>query len=187
MANLAAQTNSLSTRSQPVLLFVNGEPWGLYYWRERIDPFLFQPEPSMYDPEYEDWLNSIKTAWMLDSWIEEKDEEWMLNTFDSRPGETRVKIENANWLLYAVHELARLLGKQPLLKEIVKVRLRLKYGVKEELLPLIKLHQIGRARARKLFQAGIKDLGGIRSAPLAKLSAILGSSVAEKVKDQVSK
>lgn len=44
MANLALQTNSLATRSRPVLLFINGEPWGLYYWRERIDPVFLAEE-----------------------------------------------------------------------------------------------------------------------------------------------
>ncbi|MCP4427154.1 MAG: hypothetical protein GY803_21925, partial [Chloroflexi bacterium] len=41
MANLALETNAWAAHSQPVLLFINGEPWGLYYFRERPDQFLF--------------------------------------------------------------------------------------------------------------------------------------------------
>ncbi len=37
MANLAFKTAALATHSQPVLLFINGELWGLYYFRERLD------------------------------------------------------------------------------------------------------------------------------------------------------
>jgi hypothetical protein len=36
-ARLALSTHADGTRSQPFLLFINGELWGIYYWRERID------------------------------------------------------------------------------------------------------------------------------------------------------
>ncbi len=150
-----------------------------------LEPYLLEHEPSMFEPEYDGWLDSIKTALMLEDWIDEKDEEWVLEHYDSRPGETRSKIDNADWLLYACHELARLMQYQPLLKEITKVRLRLKYGVKEELLTLIRLEGIGRVRARKLFRAGVKDLGDIRKAPIEKLADLLGSAVAKSIKAQV--
>ncbi|MEM3153949.1 MAG: helicase-related protein [Candidatus Woesearchaeota archaeon] len=150
-----------------------------------LEPCLLEHEPSMFEPEYEDWLDSIKTALMLEDWIDEKDEEWLLEKYDCRPGEARVKIDTADWLLYGCHELARIMQYQKLLPEITKVRLRLKYGVKEELLPLIRLEGIGRVRARKLFRAGIKDLGGIRKTSLDKLAEILGSAVAKSVKEQV--
>ncbi len=150
-----------------------------------LEPYLLEHEPSMFEPEYDDWLNSLKTALMLENWIDEKDEEWILEEYDSRPGETRSKIDTADWLLYACHELARLMQYQDLLKEIMKVRLRLKYGVKEELLPLIRLEGIGRVRARKMFRVGIKDLGDIRKAPVEKLAELLGAAVAKSVKEQV--
>lgn len=36
-ANLALQLDGCAAHSQPVLLFINGEPWGIYQIRERID------------------------------------------------------------------------------------------------------------------------------------------------------
>ncbi len=150
-----------------------------------LEPYLLEHEPSMFEPEYEDWLDSIKTALMLEDWIDEKDEEWIMERYDSRPGETRTKIDNADWLLYGCSELARLMQYQKLLSEITKVRLRLKYGVKEELLPLIRLEGIGRVRARKLHRSGIKDLGDIRKAPVEKLAELVGSAVAKSIKVQV--
>lgn len=145
---------------------------------------LLQREPAQFESEYDDWLNSFKTALMLEDWLDEKDEEWILERYDCRPGETRVKIDNADWLLYACHELARLMQYQPLLSEIIKLRLRLKYGVKEELLPLIRLEGIGRVRARKMFKAGIRDLGDVRKAGLERLTGILGAVIAKSVKEQ---
>ena len=34
---LAFRTGGLATRSRPVLVFINGQPWGVYQLRERID------------------------------------------------------------------------------------------------------------------------------------------------------
>ena len=71
-------------------------------------------------------------------------------------------------------------------KTLAQLRLQIKYGVKEELLPLIRLKGIGRVRARKLFAQGIRDLGAVKNADGTSLSQILGSKVlAEEVKKQV--
>jgi len=146
---------------------------------------LFEKEPSLYEPEYEDFLNSIKTASMLNEWVNEKTEEYLLENYNARPGELRGKMEIADWLLYATEEISRILQFQHFNKEIVKLRLRLRYGVKEELLPLVRIPGIGRVRARKLFFNRIKDVGDIKSADLMKLSQILGHNVALNLKKEV--
>ena len=142
-------------------------------------------QPSMFESEYEDWLNALKTALMLNDWMEENDEEYLLEKYDVRPGELHNKIENADWLLYSCYEFARINQLQPLLKEISKARYRLKYGVKEELLTLLRLDGVGRVRARKMFKAGIKDLGDVKKASIEVLNTILGKQVAINVKKQV--
>ena len=146
---------------------------------------LFEKEPSLYEAEYEDFVNSIKTALMLNEWIDEKTEEHLLENYNTRPGELRSKMDIADWLLYATEEISRILEFQHLNKEIVKLRLRLRYGVKEELLPLVRIPGIGRVRARKLFFNRIKDVGDVKNADLMKLSQILGQQVALNVKKEV--
>ncbi|HLD19211.1 MAG TPA: helicase-related protein [Candidatus Nanoarchaeia archaeon] len=146
---------------------------------------LLIDEPSLYDEEYEDFINSVKTALFLEEWAEEKDEEYLLEKYSIRPGEIRGKLEIADWLLYATYELARMLKMQPLLKEIVKTRIRLRYGVKEELLPLLRLKGIGRVRARKLHNNKIRTIGDVKKSDIATLKAILGEKVALETKKQV--
>jgi|TARA_B100001964_G_C14240220_1_gene604611 helicase len=146
---------------------------------------LLEKEPSMYEPEYEDFVNSIKTALMLNEWINEKTEEYLLEEYNARPGELRSKLSIADWLLYASEEISRILHFQSLNKEIVKLRLRLKHGVREELLPLIKIKGVGRVRARKLYYNRIKDVGDVKNSDLMKLTQILGKQVALSVKKQV--
>ena len=146
---------------------------------------LLEKEPAMFDADYDDFINSIKTALFFKDWINETDEESLLEKYNIRPGETRVKLGNADWLLYSAEELSRILRLQRIIKEIARLRLRVKYGVKEELLTLLKLKNIGRVRARKLFFNKIKTIGDVKKAELGTLVQILGKNIALDVKEQV--
>jgi helicase len=146
---------------------------------------LLVAEPSMFEPEFEEYLHGLKTGLMLQDWMDEKDEEFLYEHYDIRPGETRAKLTTGDWLLYALGEIARIRQHMELLKEIQKMRFRLRYGVREELLALLRLEGIGRMRARTLFRAGIKDLGDVRKAELGRLEQILGKKIAASIKRQV--
>ena len=115
----------------------------------------------------------------------EKDEEYLLETYNIRPGETRVKLQIANWLLYASEELTRMSKQKDIIKEIIKIRLRLKHGAKEELLQLLRLKDIGRVRARRLFNTGIKDIRAIKKVKITTLIQLLGQKTALSIKEQV--
>jgi len=149
-----------------------------------LSGFLLENEPSMYEPEYEDFLSSIKTALMLNHWISEQDEEFLLEEYNIRPGELRAKLEIADWLLYASEEICRIMHYQSLIKEIIKLRLRLKYGAKEELLPLVRLENIGRVRARILFRNRLRDIKDVKNADLSTLTQLLGEKIALSIKKQ---
>ncbi len=146
---------------------------------------LLEAEPTTCDSDYDDFINSVKTALFFDSWIDEQDEDFLLEKYGVRPGEVHVKLGIADWLLYSSSELAKLLQFQPLLKEINKLRIRVKHGVKEELLPLLKLKGVGRKRARKLHNNGIKDIRGLNNTSLIMLSGLIGQKTAEAVKEQL--
>jgi len=149
------------------------------------EAILLQKEPSLYEPEYDVFLDSIKTALFFEEWINEKDEEYLRTQFNVRPGEIRVKLDRANWLLYSAEEMAKLMQFHKLVKDMTKLKIRLKYGVKEELLALLRLRDIGRVRARKLFKNKIKDVGDIKKADVTTLVQILGKKTAISVKKQV--
>lgn len=147
--------------------------------------YILEDEPSMYEPEYEEFLHSIKTALMFNSWINEQDEEFLLEEYNIRPGELRAKLDIADWLLYAAEELSKIMHYQYLVKEIIKLRLRLKYGVKEELLPLVRLENIGRVRARILFRNRLRDIKDVKNADLPTLTQLLGEKTALSIKKQL--
>ena len=141
------------------------------------------PEPSMFSNEYEEFLQAAKTAAMLGLWIEESPEEKILEDYAVRPGELRAKLEKGEWLLYAASELGRLTNNER--SDFLRCRIRLKYGVKAELVPLLRLKGVGRVRARALFKAGFTSLPAIHAATDTQLVAVLGPVLAGKVREQL--
>lgn len=146
---------------------------------------LLASEPNRFSGEYDDFLNSVKTSIVLEHWINESKEEYLMDEYGVRPGPLYGKIERGDWLLYSCLEMANLQGFRSLTQELQKLRTRLKNGVKAELLPLLRLKNIGRVRSRKLFRNGIKDLGGVKRADVTTLAELLGKKTALSVKKQV--
>jgi helicase len=146
---------------------------------------LLSIEPSMFDYEYEEYVRSIKTALFFFDWINEIDEERLLEGYSIRPGEIRAKLDLADWLLYSCDELARLTKHHALVKDIQKVRIRLKNGAKEELLPLLRLEGIGRIRARKLYNNKVKTIDDVKKTDLENLTQLIGKAIALSIKKQV--
>ena len=146
---------------------------------------LLVAEPSLYDFEYEEYRDSIKTACMLADWADEKSEEYLLEEYKTRPGELRSKLDRADWLLFSALELSKVLSLQNILKDIVSARVRLQYGIKEELLPLVRFEGIGRVRARVLYSNRIRTVKDVKDADLSSLSYLVGKQIAAKLKKQV--
>ena len=146
---------------------------------------LLQEIPDESELEFDEFLRSVKTALMFEDWIEEATEDRILVKYRVAPGEFYGRREIADWLIYSLHELALLLGYKDLLKHIRKLRVRLEYGVKEELIPLVRLKQIGRIRARKLYSSNIKTLSDLRKIPIESLARIVGEKIAYSIKEQL--
>lgn len=146
---------------------------------------LLQDEPAEFDFSFPMFMNSIKTTMFFEAWINEAGEDFLLEKFSTRPGEIRIKLDIADWLIYSSEELAKLLNLRESASDLRKLRLRIKSGVKEELLTMLKLKGIGRKRARRLHNNGIKDLGDLKRIDLATLSQIVGKAIAADVKKQL--
>ncbi|MBN3037342.1 MAG: DEAD/DEAH box helicase [Candidatus Diapherotrites archaeon] len=141
---------------------------------------------SVESAAFEDYhfLEKYKTATLLRDWIEEKSEDGILDDFGVAPGILRAKLQNADWLVYCAEELCKLEGIKKF-GDLSVVRRRLKYGCKEELIPLVELKHVGRVRARRLFANNLRTLHQLRDVPFSDLSRILGPKVAESVKAQL--
>lgn len=142
-------------------------------------------EPSPWDMDYEIWVKAFKTALVLNDWINETSEALILEKYRETPGMLRSRLNNADWMLYAFSEIARILNKKDDLLPLRKLRIRVSYGAKEELLRLLKFEGIGRMRARKLYANSIKSAVDVKKVSLDRLSEIIGPKTAKKLKEQV--
>ncbi len=180
---LQAMSNTMEM--WPLLAVRKGDMERINDILNREEKDLIQKPPNPWDIEYEDYMRSVKTAMMFQAWTEESGEDQILENFRVTPGELRARLSNADWLLYSMQELGLLLGHAGILKDIRKTRLRIKYGIREELMPLVRLKGIGRVRARMLHTSGFRKLEDLRKAPLQSLERMLGSATAKRIKEQL--
>jgi helicase len=81
-----------------------------------------------------------------------------------------------------------LLNRKDLLPVLFSLESRIKHGVKAELVPLVQIKDIGRARARSLYGAGINIPNDLLLISESKLSMIpkIGPKLAKKLKKKYS-
>jgi len=159
-----------------------------YYWQiaEEIAPEL---GIDLYSYEFDDFLflNKLKLLLILREWISETTEDKILSDYDVSPGILRAYVSNAEWLFYALEEIAKLLDAKRVAKFARIFQERVHYGVKEELLPLVRLRGIGRVRARKLYNAGFHSVHDIATADPRVLAELIGPKTAKALLGQIGR
>ncbi|MFB6235171.1 MAG: ATP-dependent DNA helicase [Halopenitus sp.] len=138
---------------------------------EREGEFLGKVPSEYEDVRFESWLSALKTARLLEDWASETDEADMAEAYGVGPGDIRGKVETAEWLLRAMETLASEIGLDGVI-EIREARKRVEYGVREELLDLAGVRNVGRKRARRLYEAGIESRADLRE---VDKSVVLGA------------
>ena len=130
---------------------------------------------------------TLKNLVILLEWIDESSEGNLNEKIGVEPGDLHRMVETTYWLLYCLYEIAKLIERKDLLPEINILRIRIRHGVKSELIPLIQLEGIGRIRARSLYRAGITDVAMIEKISESKLGSIpkIGVKLARKLKSQI--
>jgi helicase len=130
-----------------------------------------------------------RSLFALYEWVHEASDRNLNDRLSIEPGDMHRMVENAYWLAGALFQIARLLRRGDLLKELRDLQIRIKFGIKEELIPLVRLKGIGRARARALYDAGFLDLKRVADAPETTLSGVskIGPTLAKRLKEQLKR
>ena len=153
------------------------------------EQYILESTPDEWETDYDHFMECMKNSLLMQAWISELDEEKIMNKYNVAPGGIRAKMRDADWLIYGAQELARMKGldleDEDGSSELQKLRLRLKHGIKDELLNLVSYDQIGRVRARKLYDHGVRDQEDIREVSFEKLKKLIGKATAKKLKKQV--
>ncbi len=126
-----------------------------------------------FDVPQEIFFGAIKTSLILKDWMNETSQDSIVQRYDIGPGDLHSRVEMTDWLLYAFAEIGKVLH-YPHVREAEKLRLRVKYGVREELLPVVSLKGVGRVRARRLYDAGYTSIDKLRNARKEELTRIPG-------------
>jgi len=160
-----------------------------YEWvDEYIDSFreqlLIEPPDDL--SEYEMFQSQVKTARLMNDWISEVHENDIAETFGVGPGDIRTKVEMAEWLTHSAARLSELFNKDAT-DEIRQLTVRVSYGIRDDLLELVKLRGVGRVRARALQERGIRSIEDLRNTSYDRLKQIptIGEALARSIKKQL--
>ena len=125
----------------------------------------------------------------LHAWITESSELSISDQFGVESGDLHRMVETADWLMYCLREISKHVERIDLLDELANLRTRIVYGIKEELLDLVKIKGIGRVRARMLYKHGLKTSDDLAKIPVKKLAEIekIGSTLADNIKAELRK
>jgi helicase len=129
--------------------------------------------------EYDRYVSAIKMAHVIDDWINERNERDIEEEYKILPGEFYTMLESLRWLSYSLKEFFKALGAR--YADISRLSMRVKHGVKDELVPLIAIPEVGRVRARRMYSRGIRSFADAKSADLQLLSSVLGDRIGKKV------
>ncbi|MFZ0830903.1 MAG: DEAD/DEAH box helicase [Thermoplasmata archaeon] len=169
----------------PLFLRRGEEPELLERFQEEEPELLLKPEEEPLSVDLEMFLATLKTAALLEMWIDEKPIVEITQRFNLGAGDLRSKVEDAEWLLFGMGRLA-VRFRRDLARSIDELSLRIRYGARGDLLDLVRLRGIGRVRGRALFAAGFADREALATASRDRLATILKSpALADAVLKQV--
>lgn len=139
---------------------------------DSIEEFFYYPEKP------------FTTAMMIKDWIEEEGEAELVKKYSTTPGALFNKMTNADWMLYSAAEIAKIMHIGTI--DLIELRVRVRYGIKKELLDLVQLEQVGRVRARMMHMHGITRAADLRAPGMDKtLEKLFGAEIARKILKQV--
>ncbi len=175
-----------ATPDLPPLFLRRGEEADLLTrYTDEAEELLVKPEEAPLELDLDGYLATLKTASVLEAWVDEVPILDLTRRFAIGAGDLRTKVEDAEWLLFAAGRLASKFQRR-LGRTIDDLSLRVRYGAKEELLDLVRLRGIGRVRARMLYRAGYPDRESLRQAPTDRIEQVLKSrKLAEMVATQL--
>lgn len=167
-------------------LYLRGsDTWIEEKFQQYKSSFLFDTSTCTGD-EYEWMLSDLKTALLLQDWIDEVSYDRLVSKYNIWPGDIHNIVEISEWLLHALREFARMYD-YSCVADITDVIIRVQNGCKQELLNLIQLKGIGRVRARAIFNQGFKTINQLRGIPVERLAEIktIGPVIAADIKKQI--
>ncbi|TGC10562.1 ATP-dependent DNA helicase [Methanolobus halotolerans] len=141
----------------------------------------FTEVPNQFkDTDYEWFLGEVKTALLILDWINERSMDDISKSFNVGEGDIHAFAELAEWLMHSLSRLARVRG-HTVADMAGVIEKRIHYGARPELMELAGIRGIGRVRARRLYDSGLRTIDDIRKADPVIIGSLIGTKTAEKL------
>ncbi len=137
------------------------------------------PDYSYEEAEFEFFISQFKTAMLFHDWINEEKEELLVLKYGIGEGDLQRLRDNMDWLLYSLERISHIFRRN--VSEITKLRTRVKYGIREELMDLVEVKGIGRIRARRLYKEGITNRKMLNLDNLPSIRKAVGEKISEAI------
>ncbi len=137
-----------------------------------IEYFMDQAGIEDYEEEA---MSAALTAMVLKDWIDEKSMNDITETYDIGPGDLQMRVSSAEWISYSLSRLASIY-KPEIRTPLERLNLRIKEGVRDDVIELTTIPGIGRVRARRLYQSGFSSIQAVSAASVDQISGIFGFS-----------
>lgn len=159
------------------------------YYEKHKDELLVKPPDPDEEPEaYESYLEALKNVMVLEAWVNEVSEGDIYEKLGVEPGDLAALREKAEWVCYSAHQIANVIKAVDFINPLRVMTERLRHGVKEELISLVRLEGIGRVRARALYSRGFRSIEDLKRASVEELMSVpgIGPQIARRIKEQLS-
>lgn len=167
-----------------------GEFYPKFSPRERDIPIAEQILEKHYDELFFDVsANDLDRAPLtLCEWVTETTESRIAINLGVESGDLRRMTERAAWLTYCLATIARHAKRHELTREANMLQYRISYGVRTELVELVRLRGIGRVRSRNLYRAGFRNRKSLQDATLDEIAGVntLTRRLATSIKSQLN-
>jgi helicase len=149
-----------------------------------LERFLLEHEHELWLDlpfgEDESFFRALKTTMVLNDWSHEVQESAICERYGIGAGDIYAMVESVNWLLHASTRLVRMF-RRPFALPVQEFELCMRHGIKRELIPLVRIRNIGRVRARRLFNNRFTTPEQILAAGEEKIIPILGQGITNQV------
>ncbi|HXY87373.1 MAG TPA: ATP-dependent DNA helicase [Candidatus Acidoferrales bacterium] len=154
------------------------------FLNRHFDEFIGGVPDRFRDIDYDWFLSEVKTAMIVYDWIEEVSEKAITDKYDIGPGDVRNLLDTIEWVGHALSEISSHLQlhdrRQP--RELVE---RVQNGVKQELLDLVHLRNIGRVRGRWLYDGEFTSRKALKEGSFEDVAALVGPTIAADIFEQL--
>lgn len=108
----------------------------------------------------------------LYNWIDETPDKAMSEKLGLEPGDIRRMVEVGRWLIRCMASIARYAKLPDVRRELADLSTRITHGVRNDIIPLVGIRNVGRVRARALHTAGIRTPRMVSGMPISAISSV---------------